>query len=108
IIFTTVKKDYAEKLLDMLDPNKKLIRCCLSQQDCVCAHGCYWKDLTQLGRDLAKTVALDHTTQGFPTQVLDLGDLWSGDPQDEELLHLAPLLGQLSRAVRTWGELEKG
>lgn len=44
-------------------------RRCLSQQDCLCARGCYWKDLTRLGRDLAKTVALDHTIQGFPAQV---------------------------------------
>lgn len=44
-------------------------RHCLSQQDCLCARGCYWKDLTRLGRDLAKTVALDHTIQGFPAQV---------------------------------------
>lgn len=44
-------------------------RYCLSQQDCLCAQGCYWKDLAHLGRDLAKTVALDHTIQGVPTQV---------------------------------------
>ncbi|XP_042650168.1 CTD small phosphatase-like protein 3 [Tyto alba] len=67
-IFTTAKQDYAEKVLDVLDPKKKLIRHCLSQRDCLCAQGCYWKDLTCLGRDLAKTVALDHTIQGFPTQ----------------------------------------
>lgn len=44
-------------------------RHCLSQSDCVCSQGFYWKDLTRLGRDLAKTVALDHTLQGFPAQV---------------------------------------
>lgn len=44
-------------------------RHCLSQQDCLCVCGCYWKDLTCLGRDLAKTVALDHTVQGVTTQV---------------------------------------
>lgn len=44
-------------------------RHCLSQQDCLCSQGCYWKDLACLGRDLAKTVALDHTIQGVPTQV---------------------------------------
>ncbi|NXN43751.1 CTL2B protein, partial [Rhinoptilus africanus] len=104
-IYTTVKQDYAKKILDVLDPEKKLIRLCLSQQDCVCARGCYWKDLTRLGRDLAKTVALDHTIQGFPAQADNWipVPMWSGDPQDEELLHLAPLLGQLGQAVRTRG-----
>ncbi|NWU48628.1 CTL2A protein, partial [Dromas ardeola] len=104
-IFTTAKKDYAKKVLDVLDPKKQLIRLCLSQQDCLCACGCYWKDLTRLGRDLAKTVALDHTIQGFPAQADNWIPVlrWWGDPQDEELLHLALLLGQLGQAVRSRG-----
>ncbi|NWI92769.1 CTL2B protein, partial [Pitta sordida] len=104
-IYTTAKHDYAKKLLDVLDPRKKLIRRCLSQSDCVCSRGCYWKDLTRLGRDLAKTVALDHTIQGFPTQAANWIPVlqWCGDPDDEELLRLIPLLGQLGQAVRAWG-----
>ncbi|NXX79721.1 CTL2A protein, partial [Urocolius indicus] len=104
-IFTTAKKDYAEKVLDVLDPKRKLIRHCLSQRDCLCAHGCYWKDLTRLGRDLAKTVALDHSIQGFPEQAANwiLVPRWCGDSRDEELLRLTPLLGRLSRAVRSRG-----
>ncbi|NXC25213.1 CTL2B protein, partial [Campylorhamphus procurvoides] len=106
-IYTTAKQDYAKKLLDVLDPRKKLIRRCLSQSDCVCSRGCYWKDLTRLGRDLAKIVALDHTIQGFPAQAANWIPVpqWCGDPQDEELLRLIPLLGQLGQAVRTrgWG-----
>ncbi|NXQ06768.1 CTL2B protein, partial [Vidua macroura] len=100
-IFTTAKKDYAKKLLEVLDPKKKLIRHCLSQSDCVCSQGCYWKDLTCLGRDLAKVVALDHTMQGFPAQAANwiLVPPWSGDTQDEELLRLIPVLGQLGQAV---------
>lgn len=31
---------------------------------------------------------------------------WWGDPQDEELLHLIPVLGQLGHAVRTGGVKE--
>ncbi|NXJ72303.1 CTL2B protein, partial [Rostratula benghalensis] len=96
-IFTTAKRDYAKKVLDVLDPKKKLIRLCLSQQDCLCARGCYWKDLTLLGRDLAKTVALDHTIQGFPAQAANWIPVpkWGGDPRDKELLRLTPLLGRL-------------
>ncbi|NXS23188.1 CTSL2 protein, partial [Mystacornis crossleyi] len=125
-IYTTAKQDYAKKLLEVLDPKKKLIRRCLSQSDCVCSQGCYWKDLTCLGRDLAKTVALDHTMQGFPAQVggnpcvpgpgssaavrdpnFSLSPQaanwipvpqWCGDPQDEELLRLIPVLGRLGQA----------
>ncbi|NXP71387.1 CTL2B protein, partial [Ramphastos sulfuratus] len=108
-IFTTAKQDYTEKVLEVLVPKRKLIRHCLCQQDCLCAQGCYWKDLTLLGRDLDKLVALDHTTQGLPAQTANwiLVPKWCGDLGDEELLHLIPLLAQLSREVRTkgcWGE----
>ncbi|NXR72622.1 CTSL2 protein, partial [Pycnonotus jocosus] len=126
-VYTTAKKDYAKKLLEVLDPKKKLIRRCFSQSDCVCSQGCYWKDLTCLGRDLAKVVALDHAMQGFPAQVgvsvpvpASSGAVpgptlslchppqaanwipvppWSGDPEDEELLRLIPVLSQLCHAV---------
>ncbi|NWV14042.1 CTSL2 protein, partial [Ptilonorhynchus violaceus] len=99
-IYTTAKQDYAKKLLDVLDPKKKLIRRCLAQSDCVCSQGCYWKDLTRLGRDLAKMVALDHGIQSFPAQAANwiLVPQWSGDPQDEELLRLIPVLAQLGQA----------
>ncbi|NXU49491.1 CTSL2 protein, partial [Turnix velox] len=104
IVFTTSKEDYAKKLLDVLDP-KKLIRFCLSQEDCLCSRGCYWKDLTCLGRDLAKMVALDHTIQGIPSQAANWIPVrhWEGDQQDKELLRLIPLLERLSRAVRRDG-----
>uniref|UniRef100_A0A8C3X992 FCP1 homology domain-containing protein n=1 Tax=Cyanoderma ruficeps TaxID=181631 RepID=A0A8C3X992_9PASS len=99
-IYTTVKKDYAKKLLEVLDPKKKLIRHCFSQSDCVCSQGCYWKDLTCLGRDLAKVVALDHTMKGFLVQAANWIPVppWSGDPEDEELLRLIPALGRLCQA----------
>ncbi|XP_074421881.1 CTD small phosphatase-like protein 2-B isoform X2 [Larus michahellis] len=108
-IFTTAKQDYAKKVLDVLDPKKKLIRLCLSQQDCLCARGCYWKDLTHLGRDLAKMVALDHTIQGFPAQADNWISVprWWGDPRDEELLHLIPLLGQLGQADDVRAEIQR-
>ncbi|XP_023798793.1 CTD small phosphatase-like protein 2 [Cyanistes caeruleus] len=107
-IYTTAKKDYAKKLLEVLDP-KKLIRCCLSQSDCVCSQGCYWKDLTHLGRDLAKTVALDHAMQGFPAQAANWIPVppWSGDLQDEELLRLIPVLEQLGQAEDVRPEIQR-
>ncbi|XP_069646662.1 CTD small phosphatase-like protein 2-A isoform X2 [Haliaeetus albicilla] len=84
-------------------------RRCLSQPDCLCARGSYWKDLTRLGRDLAKTVALDHTIQGFPTQAANWIPVqrWWGDPWDEELLHLTLLLGQLCRADDVRAEIQR-
>ncbi|NWR78047.1 CTSL2 protein, partial [Centropus unirufus] len=101
-IFTTAKQDFAEKIWDVLDPKKKLIRHCFSQRDCICASGSYWKDLTCLDRDLAKTVALDYSFQGFPNQGANWIPVlkWWGNPRDEELLRLIPLLEELGWMVR--------
>ncbi|XP_064031360.1 uncharacterized protein LOC135192282 isoform X2 [Pogoniulus pusillus] len=98
-IFTTATQDYTEKVLEVLVPKGKLIRHCLCRQDCLCAQGCYWKDLSRLGRDLDKLVALDHTIQGIPAQAANWVPVprWCGEPQDEELLQLIPRLAQLSR-----------
>ncbi|XP_039371093.1 CTD small phosphatase-like protein 2-B isoform X2 [Mauremys reevesii] len=104
-VFTTAKQDYTEKILDVLDPQKKLIRHRLYQQDCLCVQGYYVKDLSILERDLARTVALDDSLQGFPYQISNWIPIpgWLGDRQDEELLRVLPLLGKLSQAgdVRT-------
>ncbi|XP_066061554.1 CTD small phosphatase-like protein 2-A isoform X2 [Chamaea fasciata] len=109
VIYTTAKKDYAKKLLEVLDPRKKLIRRCFSQPDCVCSQGCYWKDLSCLGRDLAKVVALDHTVQGFPAQAANWIPVppWAGDPEDEELLCLIPVLGRLCQAEDVRPEIQR-
>ncbi|XP_019368709.1 PREDICTED: CTD small phosphatase-like protein 2 [Gavialis gangeticus] len=101
-IFTTAKLDYTERILEVLDPQKKLIRHRLYQDDCLCVRGHYLKDLAVLGRDLAKTVALDHSLQAYPYQVSNRVPIpsWHGDPQDQELLRLIPVLEKLSQAVR--------
>ncbi|NXA56937.1 CTL2B protein, partial [Nothocercus julius] len=105
LVFTTAKREFAEKVLEVLDPGRRLIRRCLSQRDCLCARGCYWKDLALLRRDLARTVALDHAVQGLSSQAANWIPVpsWQGDPGDEELLHLLPLLGWLCQVVRSWG-----
>uniref|UniRef100_A0A7M4FBC8 Mitochondrial import inner membrane translocase subunit TIM50 n=1 Tax=Crocodylus porosus TaxID=8502 RepID=A0A7M4FBC8_CROPO len=74
----------------------------LYQDDCLCVRGHYLKDLAVLGRDLAKTVALDHSLQAYPYQVSNRIPIpsWHGDPQDQELLRLIPVLEKLSQAVR--------
>uniref|UniRef100_A0AAV2MMZ2 Mitochondrial import inner membrane translocase subunit TIM50 n=1 Tax=Knipowitschia caucasica TaxID=637954 RepID=A0AAV2MMZ2_KNICA len=60
-VFTCSKRVYAEKVLDVLDPHKKLFRHRLYQEDCSCVLGHYIKDLRVLGRDLRTTVVLDNS-----------------------------------------------
>ncbi|MQM01551.1 hypothetical protein Taro_034307, partial [Colocasia esculenta] len=63
VIFTASQSIYAEQLLDILDPGKKLISQRIYRESCIFSEGSYTKDLTILGVDLAKVVIIDNSPQ---------------------------------------------
>ncbi|XP_037626829.1 CTD small phosphatase-like protein 3 isoform X1 [Sebastes umbrosus] len=99
-VYTCAKKEYAEKILDILDPQRKLFRHRLYQDDCACVLGHYIKDLSILGRDLAKTVVLDNAPHTYPYHLMNTIPIesWSGAPEDRELQKLVPYMEKMSAA----------
>ncbi|XP_048832112.1 CTD small phosphatase-like protein 2-A isoform X2 [Brienomyrus brachyistius] len=99
-VYTSAKRGYAEKILEMLDPDRRLFRHRLYREDCLCIYGHYVKHLSILERDLAKTVILDNAPHTFPYHVMNMIPIkgWVGEKDDRELQKLIPYLTKLAEA----------
>ncbi|XP_042560065.1 CTD small phosphatase-like protein 3 [Clupea harengus] len=99
-IYTSAKKEYAENIVDILDPKRKLFRHRLYQQNCCCVLGHYVKDLSVLQRDPMRTVILDNAPHTYPYHLMNMIPVksWFGEEDDQELQRLIPHLEKLAEA----------
>ncbi|XVF87222.1 hypothetical protein PTKIN_Ptkin18bG0101500 [Pterospermum kingtungense] len=97
VIFTASQSIYAAQLLDILDPDRKLISQRVYRESCIFSDGSYTKDLTVLGVDLAKVAIIDNSPQVFRLQVNNGIPIksWFDDPSDCALISLLPFLETL-------------
>lgn len=98
VIFTASVQNYADYILDILDPHKKFISHRLYRRHCDLRDNVYIKDLSKFGRELSQTLIVDNNADNFQLQP-DNGILiksWYGEEGDQALKNLGPLLEEIA------------
>ncbi|KAJ3446634.1 nli interacting factor-like phosphatase family protein [Anaeramoeba flamelloides] len=65
VLFTASQREYAEKIVNWLDPDRKLIRYRLYRNACSMFLGNYLKDLSLLNREISSIVIVDDVPASF-------------------------------------------
>lgn len=66
MIFTASNEDYANKIIDYLDPKKEYVDYRLFRNDCInLSFGCHIKDLRILNRNLKDILLIDNSAYSF-------------------------------------------
>ena len=97
VIFTAALKDYADSILDILDPNKILINYRLYRHHTSLSGITFCKDLSKIGRDLSRTLIIDNLADNFklqPNNGIPIST-WIDDMKDTQLNDLGKILKNL-------------
>ncbi|CAI5476716.1 unnamed protein product [Closterium sp. Yama58-4] len=107
VIFTASIPNYANAIVDWLDPEGRLIHHRLYRDSCTWWRGGYVKDLAKVGRDLRNTILVDNSPHSFAFQTKNGVCVTSyiDEVEDEELTALTDPLLKLTEEdgdVRDW------
>lgn len=95
IVFTAALQDYADWILDELDPHG-YISYRLYRDSCTFRKGCYLKDLSKIvGKDFNKIVIVDNLPENFQLQKengIAIKSWFNDNPTDKEINKLSTVL----------------
>ncbi|TPX59178.1 hypothetical protein PhCBS80983_g02645 [Powellomyces hirtus] len=97
VIFTASMPEYADPVIDWLDPRKTLFSERYFRQSCMYHNGLYVKDLSIIEPDLSRVCLIDNSPISYQKNE-DNGipiETWQTDTTDEALLDMLPFLDAL-------------
>ncbi len=99
-MFTASEKDYANPIIDLLDPENWLIAARFYRNSCFNYNGAYVKDLIIFNKPLNDIVIVYNSMAAFRFQIdngVSIADLYD-DLDDDELVHLMCYFPKLAAA----------
>jgi CTD small phosphatase-like protein 2 len=94
VVFTAGTKEYADSVLNSIDPEGKYFSRRFYRSSCKFRDGVYCKDLRSVGSDLSRTIIIDNIPENYamqPENGIPIVD-FIGDEYDSALIDLLPLL----------------
>ena len=103
IVFTAGQKDYADPILDYIDPHKKIFKKRLYRTDCIQVENIFIKDLDIiLDRDRANMIIVDNSILSFAFDLdngVPINSYMGTEEEDKELLFLYSFLEECSKSA---------
>jgi len=109
VVFTASLAEYADPLLDELDPEGTLIHHRLFREHCSNTNGLFVKDLSLLGRSLQRIIIIDNSPTSFlfqPRNSIQCTS-WFDDVGDSELADLLPVMEDLAMCTNVYHVLDE-